>query len=204
MTRESAPPDALIRFVASPDGVVTADVDEKLPGRGVWVAARRETVDKARASNAFRRGLKRDAAAPDDLSDRVARALTARISEGFSHARRAGVFVNGFDAVRAALAEGRVALRAEAADGAANGREKLDASAHAAGFAGPVFGLFDAKRLGLVTGRDNVVHGALLNGGLAARIVRDVEKLRGFTDLVPAAWSSGSYAACDGEVRVTG
>ena len=34
----------LIRFVASPDGELVADTDNKLGGRGVWVSSVRETI----------------------------------------------------------------------------------------------------------------------------------------------------------------
>jgi predicted RNA-binding protein YlxR (DUF448 family) len=34
----------LVRFVASPDGVVTPDIARKLPGRGIWVAADRASI----------------------------------------------------------------------------------------------------------------------------------------------------------------
>ena len=46
----------LIRFVASPDGVITPDVSRKLPGRGVWVAANRASIETACAKNLFARG----------------------------------------------------------------------------------------------------------------------------------------------------
>ena len=46
VTRERLAPDALIRFVRSPDGVVVPDVFGKLPGRGAWVTADRQTLAK--------------------------------------------------------------------------------------------------------------------------------------------------------------
>ena len=47
VTRESGDPDALIRFVAGPDGSVVPDLKRQLPGRGCWVKAERALVDKA-------------------------------------------------------------------------------------------------------------------------------------------------------------
>ena len=35
-TGASGPTEDLIRFVADPDGVLTPDLAERLPGRGVW------------------------------------------------------------------------------------------------------------------------------------------------------------------------
>ena len=48
----------LIRFVAGPDGVVAPDLAAKLPGRGVWVAADRASVQAAVKRNLFARSAK--------------------------------------------------------------------------------------------------------------------------------------------------
>ena len=39
VTRESGPRGGLVRFAVGPDGAVVPDVDERLPGRGLWVGA---------------------------------------------------------------------------------------------------------------------------------------------------------------------
>ena len=46
ITGEIADKAALIRFVASPDGELVADTGNKLGGRGVWVSAVRETINR--------------------------------------------------------------------------------------------------------------------------------------------------------------
>ena len=47
VSRESLPQDELIRFVRSPDGLAVPDVAAKLPGRGAWVRADRQSIEKA-------------------------------------------------------------------------------------------------------------------------------------------------------------
>jgi predicted RNA-binding protein YlxR (DUF448 family) len=37
----------LIRFVVSPGGMVVPDIEERLPGRGMWVSADRAALDTA-------------------------------------------------------------------------------------------------------------------------------------------------------------
>ena len=37
MSGEALPKAALLRFVVSPDGVLVADLEWSLPGRGMWV-----------------------------------------------------------------------------------------------------------------------------------------------------------------------
>ena len=55
VTREELPLDRLIRFVASPDDRIVADLACRLPGRGVWVTADRTLVAKAVKTKAFAR-----------------------------------------------------------------------------------------------------------------------------------------------------
>ncbi len=47
VTGEVTPKEGLIRFVVGPDNQVVPDVLEKLPGRGMWVTATRDALDKA-------------------------------------------------------------------------------------------------------------------------------------------------------------
>ena len=45
VTRERGEPEDLVRFVRAPDGAVVPDIRCELPGRGVWVTARRAMVE---------------------------------------------------------------------------------------------------------------------------------------------------------------
>ena len=58
--RQVRPIDELMRFVVSPQGEVIADLKRKLPGRGLWISASRQTVAKAVRRNQFNKGFKRD------------------------------------------------------------------------------------------------------------------------------------------------
>jgi predicted RNA-binding protein YlxR (DUF448 family) len=46
-TGEVQPKHGLIRFVIGPEGQIAPDLAEKLPGRGIWVAADRAALEKA-------------------------------------------------------------------------------------------------------------------------------------------------------------
>src|SRR5262245_6935729 len=78
VTRESAPRAGLVRFVLGPDGAVVPDLAESLPGRGVWVSARREAVETARAKNIFAHAFRAQARPPADLTIRIERLLADR------------------------------------------------------------------------------------------------------------------------------
>ena len=89
MTRAVKPVDDLIRFVVGPEGVVP-DLKRKLPGRGLWITADRQTLKDAVARNVFARGFKRDVRVTAELMEHdrtpaaVARALDALAIAGKS------------------------------------------------------------------------------------------------------------------------
>ena len=85
----------LIRFVASPDGDLVADIDNKLGGRGVWVSAVRETLDKAILGNRFSRHLKQSVRISDNFLDDLDRRLAGQLIARLSMMRKAGVLVTG-------------------------------------------------------------------------------------------------------------
>src|SRR5689334_903135 len=84
------PEEAMIRFVPAPDGTVTPDLARKLPGRGLWVAADRASVEHAARKNLFARAAKAKLSASPDLADHVERLLSTRLLSGLGLARRAG------------------------------------------------------------------------------------------------------------------
>src|SRR5262249_10826346 len=115
----------LVRFVAGPDGQVVPDLARKLPGRGLWVAADRGSVETAAKKGLFARAAKAKVTAPQDLADQVESLLKRRLLSGLGLARRAGELTSGFEKVSAALDAGKAAWLIEASDGASDGRRKL-------------------------------------------------------------------------------
>jgi hypothetical protein len=178
----------LIRFVAGPDGVVTADLARKLPGRGLWVAANRASVETAARKGAFSRAAKAKLNAPADLADQVAALLSRRILASLGLARRAGELTLGYEAAVAAVRAGKAAWIIEATDGAADGRRKLLYAAKALAEPPRLLGLFDSNELSLALGLGNVIHLVFLAGRGADRWTADVERLSGFRPLLPESW----------------
>lgn len=179
---------ALIRFVAGPDGQVVPDLARKLPGRGLWVAADRASLETAAKKGLFARAAKARAVAPPDLADRVEMLLKRRLLSGLGLARRAGELTSGFEKVAAAIEAGKAAWLIEASDGAADGRRKLWGKTRKQSPPTPVFGLFSAAELGLALGGENVIHTAFLAGRAADRWAEDARRLAGFCPLLPASW----------------
>jgi hypothetical protein len=193
VTRAQRPVEHLVRFVLDPDGTVVPDLAHRLPGRGVWVEGRWETLAAAVRRKVFARSLRRQVAVPDDLPDRVERLMTRRLAEAVSLANKAGLLVTGFARVEDLIAQGRAALLMHAADAAPGGVEKLSrqfrAQAAAAGAAErarhAIVTELTGEQLDLAIGRSNVVHAAATGGGAAWRILAEAGRLRRFRSQEP-------------------
>lgn len=179
ITGEIRPKAELLRFIVSPADEVVPDVDQRLPGRGIWLSPRRDVVNTAMAKRQFARAARRAVTAPEDLADRVERLLARRCLDALGLARRAGQAVCGFEKVRTELKSGRAAVLVQARDAAAAGREKMQALAGALG-GRPLVELFDVAELGAIFGRENAVHVALAEGKIARRLVLETRLLAGF------------------------
>jgi predicted RNA-binding protein YlxR (DUF448 family) len=185
VTGEVRDESALIRFVAGPDGVVTPDLARRLPGRGVWVAADRASVETAARKNLFSRAAKARLIVPPDLADQVERLLFQRLLSALGLARKAGDLTFGFERVLAAIASGKTAWLVEASDGAEDGRRKLLAAAQRQVNPPRMLALFTSDELSLALGAQNVIHTAFLAGRSAERWTFDVGRLAGFRPLLP-------------------
>ncbi len=184
VTRQTAPVDALIRFVVAPDGSVVADLRRRLPGRGVWVTADADHVARAERKGLLARAFDGPAHVEPGLADRVETLLIAAAVGALSLARKAGAVVGGFGKVEAALARDPVVGLIHAAEAGADGAAKLDSKARRRfGEDGlPIIRSLTGDDLDLAFGRTNVIHAALLAGqastNLLARI-RDLDRFRG-------------------------
>jgi uncharacterized protein len=179
-TRQVRPVGALIRFVIGPDGAVVPDLKRRLPGRGVWVTARRDVVAEAVRRRAFSRGFKAEVRVSPGLPGDVDRLLELSALNALSIAHKAGAVIQGFAKVEAAVASVPLAALIRAQDAGEESGRKLAAAfrrqtAGEAGLAGKsragqgqatekIVEAFTSAQLDLALGRLNVVHAALLAG----------------------------------------
>lgn len=169
-------PEGMIRFVVAPDGMVTPDLERRLPGRGIWLSAQRDMVNTAMAKKLFAKAARRKVTVPGDLADRIEGLLAQRCQNLLGLARRAGQAIVGFEKVRAGLKDGQGAVLIAACDGAADGRDKIRALAPAL----PLVEVLRSDELGAAVGRDHAVHVLLTAGRLAEQLVLESGRLAGF------------------------
>lgn len=190
VTRRVLPKDRLIRFVVDGGGEVVPDLEGRLPGRGLWLQARRDIVETACAKGGFARAARVQVKVPDALAERIEMLLRRRCLDLLGLARRAGQAAAGFEQVRAWLREGRAAVLIAASDGAEDGRSKLAALGRDL----PRVELFTAAELGAALGRERAVHVTLARGSLARRFVAEAQRLAGFSPgsgVTPASTETG-------------
>ena len=191
VTGEIRPKEELVRFVVGPESRLVPDIEETLPGRGLWLTARKDIVAAAAAKNLFARAARTPVDVGPDLSDRVEALLARRVMDLIGLARRAGQAVAGFEAVRATLGGGRAAVLLAASDAARDGRGRMQAL----GGGVPVVDQLTAAELGAAFGRDHAVHGAVRAGRLALLILREARRLAGFrAPSAPAGKTGGKRA----------
>jgi predicted RNA-binding protein YlxR (DUF448 family) len=179
VTRERLEKTAMIRFVIAPDRAVVPDLAARLPGRGIWLSARADVLETARAKGGFARAARGPVTVPVDLADIVRTGLRRRITELLGLTRRAGQAIAGFEKAQAIVKAGRAGLLVQAADGSEDECTRFRAGA-------PdglrVIAPLDGAALGAVFGRDRVVHVAVTPGRLADALADETARLSGVTE----------------------
>ncbi len=183
VSRLAMPSDQLIRFVLDPEGRVVVDLRRRLPGRGVWVTARKEMVAAAEKKRLFAKGFKAAVAVEPGLADRVGLLMEEGAVQALSFARKAGEVVTGFTKVETAIQREPIAAILQAREAADDGRTKI-AAALKRRFgrtdAVPVIRIFRSEQMDLALGRSNVIHAALLAGRASENVIERVNALARF------------------------
>jgi len=179
VTRERLEKTAMLRFVIAPDRSVVPDLAARLPGRGIWLSAKADVLETARAKGGFARAARGPVTVPADLADIVRTGLRRRITELLGLTRRAGQAIAGFEKAQAIVKAGRDGLLVQAADGSEDECTRFRAGA-------PdglrVIAPLDGAALGAVFGRDRVVPVAVTPGRLADALADETARLLGVTE----------------------
>ena len=167
----------MLRFVVSPTREIVFDVDERLPGRGIWVSSDKDILQTAVRKKAFNKPAGMIVEIPADLTDVVLMKLQEKCLSLLALARKAGILVFGFEGVKKALANEKVAVVFEAEDAAQNGQDKLYRPTD--NF--PIFTCLKREDLGQITGMEQQVHIAVLDSQLANNLIIAGKKLELYT-----------------------
>ncbi len=186
VTRDTLSRDALLRFVAGPDGVIVPDIKAVLPGRGVWVTPKRSVVLDAIKRKAFARGLKRQVSVPDELDTTIDRMLSKSALGALGFARKAGECITGAGKVESAARSHSALALLHASDGAEDGLRKLGqwAFSGSEGYKRDIAILrpFTTAELSLALGASHVIHAAIMQGGAGQNALARISRLVTYRD----------------------
>lgn len=182
VTRQSGPAEALIRFVAGPDGTVVPDLKRQLPGRGCSVGVSRALVDQAVKKQIFARALKTDVKALPELGAQVDHLLVTQMTGMMNMARKAGQFLSGTTKVESAVRSGQALAVFHATDAAADGVRKI-AQARKAWMLTmeepeiPAFRLLSFEEMQGLMGDNAFIHAVALAGQAGEGVVKRAKLL---------------------------
>ena len=187
ITREVLDTNELIRFVASPDGILVPDVAKKLPGRGIWLKAERKLLAdgktaktlKARASAQVKQKLEL-LCEGEELADLIEGQLKTQALNRIGLMRAAGQVVTGFEKTASAIRGEKLAVLIEAEDAKSDGVNKLQSLTRGLSNEISVVDVFGRDELSKALGGENTVHAALMDRGLAKRFLTDTLRLYHF------------------------
>lgn len=168
VTGEVRSKDELIRFAISPDHQVTPDLAQNLPGRGLWVTAKREAILIATHKNLFSKSAKETVKVDIDLPDQVSRLMRKRALDFLGLARRAGIAVLGQPQVEAALKLKKLALLLTASDAS----QVLGYSKDVRAYSG-----FTRNELGAALGYEQIVYAGFAADPLTQKIAAELTRL---------------------------
>ena len=180
VSRDVRPKDELLRFVLAPDGAVTPDLKQNLPGRGVWTNPQRAAVSEAVKRGLFARGFKQQVPKDTGLPDLVEQLMRKQALNLFSLCNRAGLVTSGFEKIASARGGKKpVQLLLHASDASEDGVRKLSLL----GIAPEVASIFSRGEMSLALGQTNVVHAAVRKGDLADHLVRAAKRYENYNGL---------------------
>jgi len=173
----------LLRFVLSPQNSVIPDIKGNLPGRGVWVTAKKEAVAEAVKRKAFQRAFRKAVSVSEELPLQVEELFKRSALERLSICNKAGLVVVGFAKVEEALKRGEIAGLLQASDGAEGGKAKLGRKFRAL-YPGKDHraseNCFTSAEISLAAGSTNVIHAGLKEGGAAFAFFEALDRLTGY------------------------
>ena len=182
VTGQSRTTVEMIRFVLGPFGEVVPDIEEKLPGKGMWVTSCYETISKTVEKRSFERSMHQKVLISDGFLENIERKLVDRAVSAVGLARRAGRVLAGHAKIDRALREHKVLLRIEAKDGAEDGRNKLTRLNPNI----PILDCVYGKELARAFEKRDTIHLAIAvdnkkgNDGLMAKFKKDFGRLEQF------------------------
>ncbi len=168
--------EEMLRFVVSPEGVLTLDLAEKLPTRGIWFKSDRKTLSNITKAKHFinRKYGRQGAKMPFNLPAVVEEGFIKRIKDLFGLCAKAKSLEVGFKKTEAALKEGReleaIVLASDASAASVDGLLQNGSALAEI----KTFSFLSIEELSDLAGEKNCACIGLIKGNLAKTLTRDL------------------------------
>jgi len=175
---------SLLRFVPAPDGMITPDLDQKLPGRGAYTCQSANCLRQAIKRRQFSRAYKGAIASlpSEDLPELVKVMMAQRICGYLSLANKAGMIITGGEAVERSLRSTqppKLLLLADDVSPAIG--DKLRGVAERAGV--PMLQVLSKGLMGQLSGKESDRSAvAIMSSGFAQSLCREIERYRNYLE----------------------
>ena len=170
----------MVRFVISPDNIVTPDIKNKLPGRGAWVNAVKTDIEQVIAKNLFSKAFKTKVKPMDNMADLISDLLKKDILDALSICRKAGDLQMGHLKAEESILSGRTRIYVVANDAGTDTRKKLTAKMRTIverkGKKCYIIDHFSSAELVKSLGQHKVIHVAIKTGPMAVSLLTKIEK----------------------------
>jgi uncharacterized protein len=187
VTRDKLHQAEMMRFVLSPERVVTADILHKLPGKGAWVTLNKAKLEEAIKKRLFSRAFKSEALVQEAFIEKIESLMKQYVLEALSLANRSGLVIAGAFKVQNAIENDTIAAYLHASNGEMDGfrkisnllREDLNQDANERlHFSNKsvrkkkfISRAFTSAELGKIVGKEDAVH-LVVKSGAGARLFR--------------------------------
>lgn len=173
VTGEVLPKEKLLRFVISPDSELVPDVNNTLPGRGIWVTAHRQNVIQAIQKKLFNRFFEGIIKIEPNLLDTLIQLLEERLLSLLCLMRKQSKIVAGFEKLGSRIKKGQVAIMLTAKDSMMSDLDKLIRMNPTL----KIISFFSREKLNRIFGGTNYVYCGVQQCGLLPFFLNDLEKI---------------------------
>jgi predicted RNA-binding protein YlxR (DUF448 family) len=153
----------MVRVLLSPDKIIVADLDEKLPGQFVTVTVSKETFKRAVWRNSFTTAFREKTETPSDFVETLELNILKKCLQLLGLCKKAGLLTHGFAKCEEWFHQGQSTLYVAASDASDNGVKKLDKP-----HKGVIkFGELSSAQLSAALGEQTIMHVALRDHALS-------------------------------------
>lgn len=201
VSRKLYPREEMFRFVLSPENQLIFDLDEELPGKGIWLDANRDSLEKALKIKAFDKAVKGKPFLDFVSHEHIVNRFKVKCLSYLGFAQKKGDVIHGFEKIESylrLLSDPKKAWKNVGftglllyADGSGVNLDKLQAKARALDLV-EIDG-FSVGELSKAIGRDDVVYLYMKGSALSEKILFLYRKLHKYNGLKNETQKQNNY-----------